>query len=396
MKAEMALIDGEKHLILENYAKALELFETAKDINPDDGAIHFKIAEVLYKNESYDKAIRSAERALELSPNNKFYYVLTADIQMGRSDLLSAQKTYERLILLPDTQEYLGYLALIYEYQGKYKLALETYAKVQDHFGTNEAILEQKKRIYEQIGQPEMVVKEWERLVKENPSEETFVYSFANQLINYNQVARAEQVLMDQMNRRADDDRASLMLAEVMKRQGKMEQAMKYARASLLAPDVPFDLKGNILNDLLKSTNENSTEEMKQLVMDVASVHPKEHTAQAFAGDVLFQLNDKRSALDYYISSTKISPDNFSVWQNILSLESEFELWDDLIKHSDQAIEYFPNQAAFYYFGGTAYLKKENYNRAVSLLELGKRYAINKELRDAFDVQIATAKKGLK
>ncbi|MEQ9229954.1 MAG: hypothetical protein RIF46_04675, partial [Cyclobacteriaceae bacterium] len=44
MKAEMALIDGERHLILENYAKALELFETAKDINPEDGAIHVKIA----------------------------------------------------------------------------------------------------------------------------------------------------------------------------------------------------------------------------------------------------------------------------------------------------------------------------------------------------------------
>lgn len=394
MKAEMALIDGEKHLILENYAKALEMFQAAKEINPNDAAIYFKIAEVLYRNEEYDKAIRSAEKAIDLSPENKFYYVLAADIHMGRSDLPSAQKTYEKLTQMPDTEEYLSELALIYEYQGKNKDALATYEKVQDHFGTNEGLVKQKSRLFELQRQPEKILEEWERLVKENPGQEEYVYTLADELIKANEVERAEEVLKNVLTKKPEDARAGLMLAEVMKRQGETVESMKYARASLLAPEVDFELKGRIMNDLLKSSKGEGREELGSLVQDVAAVHDDEYVAQAFAGDVLFQLDQKRKALDFYVKATRLSADNFSVWQNILSLESEFEMWDDLSTHSEEAMEYFPNQAALYYFGGTAYIKKQNFQRAATLLEMGKRYAVDDELRKAFDIQIANAKNG--
>ena len=396
MKAEMALIDGEKHLILENYARALEMFRVAREINPKDGAIHFKIAEVLYRNEDYNEAIASAEEALELNPDNKFYYLLAADIQTARGDLLSAQKIYENLLKRPGNEEYLLDLAFIYQFQGKDQKALEVITRAQDHFGTNESLVIEKQKILAKTGNTAQIVAEWERLIKEEPFEESHIFKLADLLINLKQYDKAEQFLKTVPATSGSANRAGLMLAEILKSQGRLNDAMEFARPSLLSPEISFELKGGILNDLLKSSNEENRIELLSLVKDVAKVHPSEYTAQAFAGDVCFQLNDKEAALTYYLKATNLIPDNFSVWQNILSLEAEFNMFDSLQVHAEEAIEYFPNQAALYYFGGTAYLRKKNYSRASQLLEMGKRYALDNKLKSVFNGQLGDAYNGMK
>jgi tetratricopeptide (TPR) repeat protein len=396
MKAEMALIDGQKHLILENYAKALEMFRVAREINPKDAAIHFKIAEVLYRNQDYNNAIASAEEAISLDPENKFYYLLAADIQTARGDLLSAQRIFENLLKRPGNEEYLMDLAIIYQYQGKDQKALEVITRAQDHFGTNESLVVEKQKILTRMGNTEQIVLEWERLVKEEPFEESHIFKLADLLISLKQYDKAEKFLRDVSTTSGSANRAGLMLAEILKNQGRTKDAMSFARPALLSSEISFDLKGGILNDLLKVTDESSKDNMLSLVMDVADVHPREYTAQAFAGDVCFQLGEKQSALIYYLKSTRLIPDNFSVWQNILSLEAEFNMYDSLQVHAEEAIEYFPNQAALYYFGGTAYLRKKNYSRASQLLEMGKRYALDDKLKSVFNGQLGDAYNGLK
>jgi tetratricopeptide (TPR) repeat protein len=395
MKAEMALIDGEKHLILENYAKALEMFRVAREINPRDAAIHFKIAEVLYRNEDYNNAVASAEEAIDLSPENKYYYLLAADIQMARGDLVSAQKIYENLLKRPGNEEYLLDLSFIYQYEGKNQKALDVITRAQDHFGTNETFVLEKQKILTKMGDNAQIILEWERLIKEEPFDESHIFKLSDLLIDLREYDKAEQFLKSIPAGSASANRAGLMLAEILKNQGRLNDAMEFARPSLLSAEIPFDLKGGILNDLLKATKESNREEMLTLVKDVADVHPTEYTAQAFAGDVCFQLEEKKSALKYYLKSTRLIPDNFSIWQNILSLEAEFNMFDSLQVHAEQAIEYFPNQAALYYFGGTAYLRKKNYNRASQLLEIGKRYALDNRLKSVFNGQLGDAYNGL-
>jgi tetratricopeptide (TPR) repeat protein len=396
MKAEMALIDGERYLILENYAKALELFRVAKEINPRDAAIHYKIAQILYQNKSFDEAIVSAERAIEIEPSNKFYYLLAADIQTERADLLSAQKLYETLLKMPGNEDYLLDLAAIFLYQGKDAKALEVLTRAQDHFGTNETLVREKQRILQKEGNIDQIIEEWKRLVKEESTEEGHVFVLVDLLITHGRLAEAELYLKEIQAGSTSANRAGLMLAEILKKQGKQTEALNAAKASLLSKEVAFELKGGILNDFLKSSDESSKPQLLALIKQIAAAHPSEYTAQAFAGDVCFQLGDKESALSYYLKSTRIIPDNFSVWQNILSLEAELNQYDSLQVHAEEAIEYFPNQAALYYFGGTAYLRKKNYSRAIQLLEMGKRYAQDNKLKSVFHGQLGDAYNGMK
>ena len=164
MKAEMALIDGQRYLILENYAKSLEMFQVAREINPNDAAIHFKIAEVMFRSQQTDEAVESIEKAIELEPDNKFYYLLAADIHTAQGNLDLAEEAYEELVKRPDNEDYLVELALIYQYQGKLDNALEMYSRAQDHFGTNEALVIEKEKILRRLGNQDGILAEWKRL----------------------------------------------------------------------------------------------------------------------------------------------------------------------------------------------------------------------------------------
>ena len=76
-EAEFYFTEGEKFFILEDYAKALLYYQRALEITPDNGTIHYKIAEVLSrsnKQEDLLKASFSIENALKLEKKNKYFY----------------------------------------------------------------------------------------------------------------------------------------------------------------------------------------------------------------------------------------------------------------------------------------------------------------------------------
>lgn len=396
MKAEMALIDGQKHFILENYVKALEMFQTARDIIPDDPAIHFKIAEVLYQEKEHNKAIVSANKALELDPTNKFYYVLAADIEIARGDVGSAQRLYEDLIKMPGNEDYLGELALVYEYQGKYKKSLETLGLLRDHFGTNEAIVLEFQKIYGFMKTPEKAVDEWKRLTEEYPYEDDYLVKYINQLIIFDRMDEAKNQLKEILNSDPENPQANLMLAEIFKNEGNSSDAIRLAEQSLLSPSVEVKLKAKILTDILNSGNADDHEGLASLTQRVAEIHPDDFIAQALAGDILFQLGNKRGSIVYYVKATSIEPENFSIWQNVLSMEAELGMWSELTKHSEQAMEYFPNQGAIYHFAGTGHLRQGQFQKAAQYLEMGKKYALNDQLMSAFEAQLGDAYKALK
>ena len=114
-EAEFYFTEGEKFFILEDYAKELVYYQRAADINPDNGTIQYKIAEVLSKSEKQDDLIKasvSIEQALRLDSKNKYFYLLAAEIYYGlgwkpNPRILTAVESFiaERCELVPVSPE---------------------------------------------------------------------------------------------------------------------------------------------------------------------------------------------------------------------------------------------------------------------------------------------------
>src|SRR5690349_11056263 len=141
-EAEFYFTEGEKFFILEDYAKALLYYQRSLEINPENGTVHFKIAEVLSKSTKQDdlvKASISIERALDFDKTNKYFYLLAANVYNSLARFEKAAQAYEDMLdNVKGTEEFLYELAAVYQYANKPEDAIKTYTRAEAVFGLND------------------------------------------------------------------------------------------------------------------------------------------------------------------------------------------------------------------------------------------------------------------
>lgn len=398
LKAESALIEAEKQLILENYTKSYELFLVALELNPNSGAIHYKLAEVLVKTGETDKALPYAEKAHELDPDNKYYHILAAEIHKGTGNLQKAAEIYEDLVnRIEGTQQYLYELAQLYQYQNEYEKALEAYERAESHYGLSEGVLFEKQKIYLQQGNLDQLISDWDELISSSPNEMRYPFKLAEILISNGRYEQAKGRLLTLRDDSSNQAQVDLLLSEIERKQGNLPESLILLEAPLKSTDIPISTKLQLLGGYLGYLPDEAVE--SALIINtrvLAEEYPEEYQAQAFTGDVLYQIGEREKAVDFYLKAIGLSPGNFSVWQNVINLELQLSAYDSVVAHSERALEYFPNQAIFYFFNGLGNYVNKDYRAAVNVLETGKKYTSDASLLGEFYGQLGDAYNGLR
>ncbi len=391
------MIEAEKQLILENYTKAYDLFLVAQELDPSNAAVKFKLAEVLMKNGAPEKALPYAKEAREMDPDNKFYYILNAEVAQGLGRLEEAAEIYEEMIgRIPGTEQYLFDLALLYQYLNRFDEALKAYDRAEAFFGVNETVLLEKQKIYLKQGDLEALMKAWDGLIASNPSEVRYVLKLAEILISNEKLEEARTRLLAYKEREPDSPQTDLFLAEIERKKGNYSGALELLEAPVLSADVTVPEKLKLLSSFLSLLEEEGVrEKLTELTAMLTEQHPDKYQTLAFAGDVLYQIGEKQAAVNNYLEAIRLSPGNFSVWQNTINLEFQMAQYDSVIVHSEKALEYFPNQAIFYFFSGVGYYVKNDYRKSVQALETGKKYTSDPSLLSEFCGQLGDAYNGL-
>ena len=235
----------------------------------------------------------------------------------------------------------------------------------------------------------ESLLKDWDELISMSPYEPELVLELCGILVVNEMFEEARSRLGKFIQENPNSDQPYLLLSEIERSQGNIDEAITYMSRPIRSTSVDLMTKLQALNSYVYVLG---TEERKNNVLDLigglVETHPKEYQALAFAGDIYVQLEDKKTALKYYRKAAALSPSSFNVWQNVVSIESELSEYDSLIKHCEEALEFFPNQAIFYFYGGIGYYFNEEYRRAATLLEQGKKYTTDAKLLAVFYGQL--------
>ena len=398
-QAEKYFIEGEKYYILEDYAKAYVFFQKSLDIIPDKAACHFKIADILRIGEDYEKAILSAIKAMELDPNNKYYYIITAEIYGKMGNHKAAAGVYEDLIVnVPNTKIYLIDLGASYLQDLDYENALRVYSQAQEFFGISEEFVRQKQRIYLKLNQLDNAIEEGESLIEAYPENADYVYRLANMLVSNNQVPRAVLFLEKLVGQQPNNGRAHLLLSEAYQQMGEVEKARDNLLKAFGSSRLELQSKLPVMVRYISLLSDPESEKFVFSLADLLiETHPEKAAAYSVYGDLYFKLQEKEEALSKYLMSVEIEGANFSVWQNILTMEYELGHYAEVIEHSDKAIEYFPNQGILYYLNGMANLVENNHEKSIASLEHSKKLmAGSKDLISNINAQLGDAYNGLK
>ena len=378
VETESYFIEAEKYFILEDYSKALVLFQKALEIEPDNSAIHYKLAETFFKSEDYDTAINHIKEALELEQNNKFYYLLAAEIYTKKNDYTEAANIYEELLTnIPGTEEYLFDLANIYIYQEKYKEALDTYQKAEQAVGLNEHTSYQIQRLYLRLNDLESAIAEAKKLIESLPGEPKYLLSLADILVSNNREQEAIPYLEEALELDPNNGKARLLLANVYKKTSDIEQSRENLKLAFENPNVDINIKVQVLiNDYMQQFPDKDLELIaKDLADRLLEAHPEDGMSYAIYGDLYFRLNQLENAKIKYLKAIEKGHNNFAVWQNVLQIGMSLEQYDDVLELSEEALELYPNQAMLYLYNGTANMIKKHNRAAIEVLEQGKKLA---------------------
>jgi tetratricopeptide (TPR) repeat protein len=142
------------------------------------------------------------------------------------------------------------------------------------------------------------------------------------------------------------------------------------------------------------TTDQNLQDFVLSLYQKLEKNHGNDPRVHIVGGDLYLSVEKNREAQQEYEKAIDLGDVNFEVLKNLLYLETQAGQWDNVIRHADEALEYFPNQGMLHYFNGYAHFRKRNYAEAIVSLDQAKRLSssnssivgeINSMLGDAYN-----------
>lgn len=386
--AESFFTEGEKHFILENYTKALIYYQKSLEINPNNATVHYKIAEALAQSDKQEdklKASISIERALALEKKNKYFYLLAAKLYSDLTQFDKAAQVYETMFKqLPESQEHLYELAAIYQYAGQKEDAIRVYTRAEIFSGINEISSLQKTRLYFELSQTEDAIREGEKLIDAFPDEEQFIVAVAETVSQYGFKEKAIGYLEKFIAENKPASSAQMLLAGLYRDTNQEDKARQLLMASFNDPDLELNSKLIVLGTyngelnqarIKKQPDANKEKFALELLTILRKHYPEQENVHVLGGDLYLTLDQKSDAQKEYLEAIRYGSTSFQVWQNLLYLDMQLEQYENAALHSEQAMEYHPNQAMVYYFNGLANVRRKQYREAAQSLEQAKKLA---------------------
>ena len=399
ISAQKNFIEGEKHYLLENYTKALGYFIHALENSPNNAGILYKVGETYLKINEFNKAEAYAQKALILNSKNKYYYLLVSEIYKTQLRFQEAAIVYENLLrALPKEKEYLFDLAAIYLYDNQLDKGLEVYDRAEKHFGKSPEIAFAKQQIFLRQNKLDEAIKEGEKLVAIFPSEEKYVISLARLLASNNRLEESKKVLEKLVEESPNSVEGRLLLSDVYSKTNQPEKSKANLEVIFADPSLAINAKIELLAGFMSQLPNEEVEAFTQkLATKMVEAHPDDANSYVMFGDILLKSGKRKEALEKYSKAIDIDDSSFNVWLNIFQIELEQGQTDNLLKHSERALELFPNQAIIYFYNGMANMSSKHFEQAVEMLSHGKKLCGKDEnLKNVFNGQLGEAFNGTK
>ena len=397
--SEAMFLDGLKYFMLEDYQQALQLFQKAHSLTPDNAALNYKIGETHLLLKEPKAALPYAQAAIAQDSRNPYYYLLLAQLHTEQKQFDAAAQAYNDLLRnVPGSEEYLFNLADLYLAQARYDDALKTYDRIEKQFGDLEQLTVNRQQIYLRQKNLDKAILEGEKLIVNYPSEVRYYLSQA-ELYNVSQKPDLAIGILDKAQRiDPNNPFIHLMLSDLYRQKGNLPESEKRVVRAFSSSDLDVDTKVRILVDFIRQLPNPAIEQVSLELVDLTILHhPGEAKAYAVAADLQTIVGHKEKARNNYLKAVKLDNTHFKIWQQIVLLDAELAQADSLVVHSEQALELFPNQAVFYFYNGTGHMIEKNYTKAARALEHGKRLSAGEpELVAQFNLQLGDTYNSLK
>lgn len=359
-----------------NLTAAFDLLRHAHDLNPQAPEVYYQLA-AFYVDMKKDTLAREYfEKAASLDPDNSVYQEKLGKLYVTQKDYPNAINAFERLYESNKTRsDVLQILYQLYGSQNEYKMMIKCLERLETLEGTSEQIALSKMQIYEQMGEKRKEYDELKTLVDSNPLNLNYRVMFGNWLLQNGKKKEALQKYRDVLKEDPNNSLAKLSMMDYYNNIGDKATVKTILQELLQSPKTEKEAKLELLRQVItgsqKDNNPDSTEVMR--LFSVALAVPQENADiyMLKAAYMTLRKQPKAEINRVYEKAIEVEPDNsrarIALIQNIWDSKD----YDKIISLCRPAIEYNPDEMAFYYFQGMAQFQKHDIDTALETFRKG-------------------------
>lgn len=360
---------------LGHYDTAYELLMHCKEIDPNAAEVHFALSSYDDGLNSQAMAIADVRKAAELNPDNSTYQERLAIANVQTGDYDSAIKAYEKLYSgNPERTDVLSILMQLYDKQKNYDKMISTVQRMEDADGESEKTVLTKMHIYSQQGKKKEEYRTLKAFVDRYPNDLSYQVMLGNWLIANNQKAQALSVLQKVLKEDPENMSAQLSMIDYYKAEKLDSIANQMQERLLLMPQTPTATKVTIIRQIIADNEAAGADSTKVLSLfsKILSREQKEaDMAEVYAAYLSLKKMPDDSIANALRRVLDISPDNKGARIELIRMLWGKTDFKDIIQICKPAVEYNPDELAFYYFLGFAYVQEDESEKALDVFRKG-------------------------
>ncbi len=402
LQTEAVFVEGMKYFIAEDYANAGKNFKVIVDKSGENAGAFFMLSRIENLQNNLDKATSYAEKAQSIDKENVFYQKQYGELLVKSKRYKEAVEVFRKIEKMHpgDIENYLA-LADAYMVQNKSSEAIKVFDDLERTIGVNEEITRQKQLIFLNQNKVDAALKEGDKLMKSEPLEPEFLIQQAQIMMANNRLNEAIDLLTENLKHNPAIGEANVLLSEIYRKKGDIAKSNEQLQKAFANKSLTADIKLKILGNYILSIDERKEpidyNQLLSLTESVIQQAPQEAKAYVFLADILVKKGEPEKAREAYLQAVKYDSSIFEVWLAIIELDSKLNQMKELVKHSEKALEYFPNQAFLWHQNGMGNYVLKNYEDAVaSLQEAGRLASGNPDLKNHVNALLGDAWNELK
>lgn len=375
LRFKMYYYEAVKQQISGNYDAAYDLLEHCIGINPNAAEAYFMLSfyDGILKGDS--AAFADVKKASELNPTNNAYLerIGVGYVSMGNLD--EAIKAYEKLSRnSPERSDVLDFLAQLYSRQKDYDIMLDVLNRMEALEGASEDLTLAKMRVYSLQGKKEEEYNELKNMSEKHPNDMNYRVMLGNWLLQNGKPDEAGKLYIEVLQAEPENIMARMSMIDYYRTSGQAMRADSLQEVMLVSPKTPVDGKMALMRQVVADNEKNGAD--STLVIDLFKKILKEpqetsDMAQLYAAYLTLKKMPQDSISKVLETVLAISPDNVAARLQLIQAEWNKQDFDRVIELSNQALDYSPDELAFYYFLGFAYIQKDDDDSALEVLRRG-------------------------
>ncbi len=356
----------------QQYAEAFDLLRHCHAIDPTDAGTLYELSPYYRGMNDMATYLAYLEEAHRQDPDNYWITLQLASAWKEAQDLNRASQLIAEIIADDPNESDLYYpLAQMYAELKDYKSAIHAFDKLENAIGVRDDITLAKCHIYETMGQPSKAIKEFERLARTQPDNAHTQLTLASVYLSHagedkkgKMEEKALSIINSSIKENPNSGECLMALADYYLKTGNDKGLEQQLTAVIDSPKVDIETKLRSLQYFVKQTPEDSVF-VHQSFLKVLEQYPEEYTIHQMYVIWLMQHNEKELSKEELRNVLDMNPDQVEVWEDYMTLYLQDNDVDNVERISEEALGYFPDHKAFWYYLAISKSIRKDYPNAI-------------------------------